>query len=242
MTVQNTLVEKPQKKLSAEYEINGEKMTLSAATIKNYLVSGGGEVTDQEIVMFLSLCKYQKLNPFLKEAHLIKYGNSPATIVVGKEVFTKRAKKNPHYRGKQAGIIVQDADGQIVEREGTFYLPNETIVGGWAKVYIDGYEKPEYAAVSFEEYVGRKKDGATNSQWATKPATMIRKVALVQALREAFPEDFTGMNAPEEFAEANDIVFEPEQIDGEAENPVEVIEPAADEQPQDDVRAALLGK
>ena len=36
------------------------------------------------------------------------------------------------------------------------------------------------------------------SNWASKPATMIRKVALVQALREAFPEDLQGMYSIEE--------------------------------------------
>ncbi|MBT2156545.1 recombinase RecT [Clostridioides difficile] len=30
-----------------------------------------------------------KLNPFIKEAYLIKFGNSPANIVVGKDVFVK---------------------------------------------------------------------------------------------------------------------------------------------------------
>jgi hypothetical protein len=31
------------------------------------------------------------------------------------------------------------------------------------------------------------------SSWKTMPATMIRKVAIVSALRDAFPEDFQGM-------------------------------------------------
>ena len=52
--------------------------------------------------------------------------------------------------------------------------------------------------MSFDEYVGRKKDGSLNSQWSKKPATMIRKVALVQALRETFPSAFGGMYAAEE--------------------------------------------
>ena len=34
--------------------------------------------------------------------------------------------------------------------------------------------------------------------WSSKPATMIRKVALVQALREALPEHFNGTYSPEE--------------------------------------------
>ena len=65
-----------------EYKANGEIVKLSPDTIKRYLVSGNGNVTDQEIMMFLGLCKYQHLNPFLREAYLIKYGDrSPATMV-----------------------------------------------------------------------------------------------------------------------------------------------------------------
>ena len=41
--------------------------------------------------------------------------------------------------------------------------------------------------MSLEEY----NTGA--SLWADKPATMIRKVALVQALREAYPEMYAGV-------------------------------------------------
>lgn len=191
-----------------EYESNGEIVKLSPETIRAYLVNGGGEVTNQEVMMFLSLCRFQHLNPFLKEAYLIKYGSSPATIVTGKDVFTKRAKRNTAYAGKQAGIFVKDTEtGEIIEREGTFYQPgSETVIGGWAKVYIRGYERPEYAAVSFEEYAGRTKDGKLNSQWSTRPATMIRKVALVQALREAFPEDYAGMVSPEEIPAANGVI------------------------------------
>ena len=210
MAVNNSL-SKPRTTAPAnvtEYESNGETVKLSPETIRAYLVNGGGDVTNQEIMMFLSLCRFQHLNPFLKEAYLIKYGNSPATIVTGKDVFTKRAKRNKDYAGKQAGIIVRDtASGEVFEREGTFYQPDaEKIIGGWAKVYIKGYERPEYAAVSFDEYAGRTKDGKLNSQWSTRPATMIRKVALVQALREAFPEDYAGMVSPEEIPAANGVI------------------------------------
>lgn len=210
MAVNNSLA-KPKTQTPAnvtEYESNGEIVKLSPDTIRAYLVNGGGEVTNQEVMMFLSLCRFQHLNPFLKEAYLIKYGSSPATIVTGKDVFTKRAKRNPGYAGKQAGIIVKDTEtGDVIEREGTFYQPDaEKIIGGWAKVYIKGYERPEYAAVSFDEYAGKTKDGKLNSQWTTRPATMIRKVALVQALREAFPEDYAGMVSPEEIPAANGVI------------------------------------
>ena len=211
MTTKTELAEQKNTGL-VEYEANGEMVKLSPAMIKKYLVSGGGNVTDGEVMMFLSLCRYQHLNPFLKEAYLIKFGSTdPATIVTGKDVFTKRADANPNYKGKKAGAVVLKKDGSIEEREGTMVLPDEKLVGGWAKVFIKDKE-PEYQSVSFEEYAGRKKDGTLNSQWSKKPATMIRKVAVVQALREAFPDRFQGMYAQEEFAEVSDIKLDTEKI------------------------------
>lgn len=173
---------------------NGSNVKLSPGIVRQYLVNGQGNVSDQEVTMFLMLCKQQKLDPFQKDAYLIKYGDrSPATIVVGKDTFTKRAEGNPDFRGFEAGVIIMGNDGNINEREGSFTLPDEALVGGWARVYKEGRNVPYYASVSFEEYAGRKGDGELNAQWKSKPATMIRKVALVQALREAFPKSFSGL-------------------------------------------------
>ena len=208
MAVQNTLTKAKSGNTSiVEYESGGQMVKLSAGMIRQYLVSGGGNVTDQEVMMFLSLCKFQHLNPFLHEAYLIKFGNSPATMVVGKDVFIKRARRSPDYIGKQAGVIVLDESGNLIEREGTLVLKSERLVGGWCKVFIRGYDTPEYASVSFDEYAGRKANGELNNQWATKPATMIRKVAIVHALRDAFPEETAGMLAAEEMADAAGVVM-----------------------------------
>lgn len=177
-----------------EYKCGDETVKLSQNIVRNFLVSGNGNVTDQEIVLFINLCRFQHLNPYLKEAHLIKYGNNPATMVVGKDAFMKRARRNKDFRGFDAGVIVMvNETGVISNRSGALVLPGETLVGGWAKVYVAGYDVPVENVVGFDEYAGRKKDGSLNNQWATKPATMIRKVALVQSLREAFPEDFAGL-------------------------------------------------
>ena len=193
-----------------EYTSGNETVKLSMNMIRNYLVNGGGEVTDQEVMMFLTLCKYQHLNPFLREAYLIKYGNSPATIVTSKDVFIKRAMRHPNFKGMQAGIIVKDIEtGGIVEREGTFYdRDEEKLVGGWAKVFMSNIDYPFYETVALEEYEGRTKDGKLNSQWATKGATMIRKVAQMHALREAFPDETAGMYIQEEIAEAQEVVLD----------------------------------
>lgn len=183
-----------------KYQASGQEVVLTEETVKRYLVNGDpNNVTDQEIMMFMNLCKYQKLNPFLREAYLVKYGNNPATIVTGKETYTKRATSAPNCDGYKAGIIVGLKSGELIYREGSFIAGDaEKLLGGWAEAYRKDWKVPVRAEVSLEEYIGRKKDGTPTSIWQSKPATMIRKVALVQALREALPEHFNGTYSPEE--------------------------------------------
>ena len=171
---------------------DGSDITLSCDNIRS-IIAGNQQVTDRECMQFMAMCSAQHLNPFVRDAYLIKYGSNPASMVVGKDVFTKRAARNPRYRGCKAGVYVQTAQGNFHEREGSMVLPGETCLGGWAEVYVEGYDYPVKDTVSFEEYAGRKRDGSLNGQWATKPGTMIRKVALVHALREAFPESLSGL-------------------------------------------------
>lgn len=187
------------KEIEVVYKINDEEIKLTPTIVQNYIVGTDSKITLPEFKFFTELCKAQKLNPFLKEAYCIKYGNQPAQIVVGKDVFLKRAIAHPQYDGKESGVIVQDKDGNIVEKKGCFVAPDEKLVGGWAKVHRKDREYPEYMSVSFDEVAGKKSGGELNSSWKTKSATMVEKVAKVRALREAFIEEFQGMYIEEEF-------------------------------------------
>lgn len=212
MAVSNSIAAaKPKENLTVFTTDTGE-IKLSNETVKNYLVNGNGTITDQEALMFIALCKGQKLNPFIKEAYLIKFGSSPASMVVSKDVFQKRADKNPDYDGKKAGVIVQTADGEIVYRDGAFYMGNENVVGGWCEVFKKNRTHSERVEVNIDEYIGTKTDGTPNSNWAKRPATMIRKVAVVQALREAFTSDFQGMYIAEEFGASEDELTKEEVV------------------------------
>jgi len=182
-----------------KYETDTGEVKLSYDIVKKYLVSGDpSRVTDQEVMMFINLCRYQKLNPFLREAYLIKFGNEPATLVTGKDTFTKRAAKSKLCAGYEAGVIVQKKNGEMEYRKGTLVAPNETLIGGWAKVYRKDWNVPLETSVSLQEYQRKTKEGKLMRNWEQMPATMIRKVALVQALREALPEEFQGLYSPEE--------------------------------------------
>jgi phage recombination protein Bet len=175
------------------------EVQLSPEIIKSYLVSGDPDkVTNQEVMMFLQLCKYQKLNPFLREAYLIKFGTAPATFVVGKEVFTKRASAIESCNGWQAGIVVTNTASELIYRDGSLMLPEEKLIGGWCKVFRKDWLEPNMNTVSLNEYLRLKSDGTPMSNWKNMPATMIMKVAIVQGLRNVFPENFQGMYSAEE--------------------------------------------
>lgn len=175
---------------------NGQAIEVTEQDVRDLLSAGGqaaGNVTGNEIKAFLRLCQAQRLNPFTKDAYIVKYGNNPATIITGKEAFTKRAYRNPKFRGMEAGITVI-SNGAMQRRDGSLLLQGEELVGGWCKVHVDGYAAPMFDEVSMAEYSTGK------SNWARIPATMIRKVAITHALREAFPEDLGGLYGEEEMS------------------------------------------
>ena len=178
----------------ATYTLEGGQV-LSATTVKNYIAPGA---TDQEVLYFIELCKAQKLNPFVRDAYLVKYGSQPAQIIVGKDVFLKKAGENPNFNGLKAGIVVVDKNGDVKEREGSLKVPGDELIGGWCEVYLKNREYPTKCLVSLDEYIQKKKDGTVNSMWSSKPCTMIRKVAQSQALREAFPNELRGLYEKEE--------------------------------------------
>lgn len=181
------------------YETSLGTVDLDFQTVKNYLVRGQADkITDQEVILFMKTCQAQKLNPFAQgEAYLIKFGNDPAQMVVGKDAYMRRAEENPSYRGHKSGIVVLRGE-QVIQKEGTCLYPGETLLGGWCRVHrtrTGGSEEEIFKEVALKEY----DKGQAN--WKTKPCTMIEKVAVSQALRSAFPKDYEGMYVAEEVSE-----------------------------------------
>lgn len=165
---------------------DGQHFTVSFEDVRNFICP---KATDSECKIFLETCKQYKLNPFTKEAHLIHYDNknddTASTIVLGKNCYMQMAERNPNFDGFEAGVIVLDtAAGELIHRDGSIVFDGEELLGGWAKVYRKDRTRASYEEVKLSEYDTGK------SLWSGKKATMIRKVALVHALREAFPSTF----------------------------------------------------
>lgn len=216
--------------LVVSYKVDDQEIKLTPKIVQDYLVGTTAKITMPEFKLFTELCKVRKLNPFLREAYLIKYSNNqPASIVVGKDAILKRAVLNPKYDGMKSGIVVLNDNGKVIERKGTFKLDTETLVGGWAEVFRKDWNNSIYCSVSLSEAIQKKGNGEPNSNWSKQPATMIEKVAKVRALREAFVEDLGGMYEAEEMnVELPDkevqIVEEVETMENKKDDPFDILD------------------
>ena len=212
-----------------KYKANdGVEVQLSPATVQAYIATGNAQADTRDVVRFIMTCKARGLNPLAGDAYMTvfngKFGKTVSTVV-SKDYFTRTARQQASCEGWKAGVALMDADGALIYREGTIIQRSkETLVGGWAEVYVDGCRVPFRAEVSLEEYDTGK------SLWKSKPATMIRKVALVQALREAFPAMYGGIydrdEIPSDLPEAPEAAQEPTpepavEVQAETQEPTE---------------------
>jgi len=168
-----------------QYEKMGA-LQIVPETVKTLLCP---DANDHEISLFIEMCKHYGINPFIKEAYLIKYSPTrPASMVVSKDFFMKKADTQESLKKIEAGIIIisKGNDKELIYRSGALVLAEEKIVGGWAEIKREGRDTYRNE-VSMSEYDSKK------SSWLKMPATMIRKVALVQTLREAYPNVFGGL-------------------------------------------------
>lgn len=203
----------------AEYKAaSGNDIRLTCDGIRN-LISDNPKITEKECITFAALCKSHKLDPFVREAYLVKFKDKPAQMIVGKDFWMKQAGAHKDFDGMEAGVTVATKEG-LIRREGSLVgATTERLVGGWARVYRKDREHPSFAEVAFDEYATGKSMWKPANQGG-KPATMIRKVAVVQALREAFPETFAGLYdsaemGMDDFREKEPIELKPEQVQDE---------------------------
>ena len=217
-----------------EGDIERQSEAIETITIQDPNVPGGITIsarqvrelicplaTPEEVKLFLMLCYSENLNPFKKEVYLIKYDQkSPASTVVGKDTFTKRARREPTYRGLEFGVIVRRGK-EILELHGCFSPPGDVVLGGWARVHLSNL-LPVYESVKMDEAQATRGDGSPTRFWKKMGNTMIAKVAVVRALRLAFPEALGGLYDASEMPQTAGIVT---LADGK---PIASIDPQSD--------------
>ena len=171
---------------------SGLAVQVTPDDVRRYICEGA---TEKEVGLFLQLCQTQRLNPFVKDAYLVKYGGAPASMITNYQVFNRRACKDANYDGIKSGVVVL-SNGPLERRRGSavYKQLGDELLGGWAEVHFKDNREPAYAELALTDYSTGK------SNWAKMPGVMIEKCAKAAAWRLAFPDTFQGMYTAEDMA------------------------------------------
>ena len=189
-------------KHEVSYEVEGQNIKLDMEAVRN-LIAVGSNITNQEIVIFMEMCKYQRLNPFVKDVYLIKFGKT-AQMVTSVNVMTQRLNEYDKMDGWNAGVLVINKNTQEESwKKGTFFnKETETLVGAWFEASIKGWKNKWENTVSIDEYFKYDSYGKPQGQWGTMTATMIVKCAIAASARRLLPGEFKGVYTTEELGDS----------------------------------------
>jgi phage recombination protein Bet len=146
-----------------------ELVKVDEKTIMDYLVGSETKLTESQKKLFISLAIKNNLDPFKREIYAIPYGNK-MSVVTGYEVYLKRAEASKMLDGWKCWI-----EGE------------KDLLKAVVEITRKDWSKPFVHEVFMSEY--NTKQGL----WNTKPMTMLKKVAIAQAFRLAFPNELGGM-------------------------------------------------
>lgn len=134
------------------------------------------KLNEKEKIQYLHIANAYGLNPFKKEIHVSKYGDT-LSIVVGYETYIKRAERSGQLNGWNV-ITEGKAEDNSLKAIITIYRKDRGM--------------PFVHEVYYSEYVQKTNQGFINKFWQ-KPITMIKKVAMSQGFRLCFADELGGM-------------------------------------------------
>ena len=167
-----------------------ETEIITADKINNYLDAFGfvSQLNAGEKKQFIEIAMAYNLNPFKREIYCVPYDANvkkpdgswgkerKLSIITGYEVYLKRAER------------VGALDGWDVVVEGTGEEMKAVVT-----IHRKDWSHPFKHEVYFSETAKKDKDGKPQSMWKTMPKFMLKKVAIAQGFRMAFPDEFGGM-------------------------------------------------
>jgi len=150
-------------------------------TLLDYLTAFGlaSQLTQEEKLQFIEVSQAFHLNPFKREIHVAVYGEGEyrrMSIVVGYQVYLDRAERTGQLDGWRAWVEGQGEDMKAL-----------------VEIHRKDWHSPFVHEVYWKEAVQRKRDGTPTSFWTKMPRFQLKKVAISQGFRLAFPSELGGM-------------------------------------------------
>jgi len=123
--------------------------------------------TEKEFALLIDQIQANGLDPRKREVYCVKYGQSPANIITGYQVYIQRAERTGLLDGWECNV---QFDGN-------------TPVAATCTVYRKDWQRPFVWSVPMSE---ANRNQAT---WKQMPVFMLKKVCIAQAFRLAFPNE-----------------------------------------------------
>jgi recombination protein RecT len=150
--------------------------------------------TNEELALFIQICKQNNLNPFKNHIYFIKYGNQ-MSIQVSVEGIQYLAQQRDDYKGVTVQLVHENDDFEIgvdpesqelkIEKH-TIKIPRGKVAAAYAIAKREGYPDKVVVIEADEVEHLRTKSG---SQWKTYYNDMFKKHALKRALKLQFGID-----------------------------------------------------
>jgi phage recombination protein Bet len=207
------------------------KITRSQLELIKRTVAKGA--SDDELRLFIQVCKGANLNPFLRQAHLVPFwdnkdGVERRAVIVGIDGFRSTAESSGCYAGNDDAVYDGETEITYAGGKAKVTVPNKATVTVYKM--LEGQRLPFTATARWSEYYPGEKKGF---QWHTKPYLMLGKCAESLALRKAFPKLLSGMYSAEEMDKTTVQMDESQKVKKGFENLMKTLSTCTIEQLED---------
>lgn len=188
-------------------EFSQEKLEL----LKNTICKGS---TDDELDLFVHICKRLGLDPFMKQIYPVKRWDSSLkkevmAIQTGIDGYRLIAERSGKYMPGKQPTFTYDEQNRLFSA--TSYVKKLGPDGQWHEIA---------ATAIYTEYYAKTKEGQPTPMWRDKTHLMLAKCAESAALRRAFPAEMSGVYTDEEMEQAE--THHVNKHTGEISKPIEV--------------------